>query len=490
MAGGRRLYCGREAVLKLDALDLRNGKIGRIVGGRLPGPVTITRAESQPGAGDALHVATTSAQILPDRIWTPHEVRMQLGDSTITGRDLTVLLIQEPAGGKTGSSRVGSLASGVRSVELAEVNRIHVRLPPPAGAPEVRQGPPGPNLQPTASDVEVTCNGPLRLDLVNHVATIEDRVDLIQLYPDGSSDRLSCTRLSAYFSSRSSSSAAGAEPTAAPATAARGPSRGAARDWQVEKIVAVGDPVTLRSPGRYGNARCERFEYDLLAQQLRMEGQSNVWLQHEQGELETRSLRYQMGEGHEIGRLWAAGPGWFRGSLVKGANQGMEAVWTGQLLLRPDRGEHLLSLVGPAIPAGSPSQPSAEPGCWIRSAELGRIQADQVHVWLQPTGRQPAEASSPVVPAAGATGSQLGLRPNRLLAEGLVQFDSSRLQGSTRRLEVWIDQANSLSAAQPAPAAPRLPLPPLPTLSPLSPLHSLSPRPLPRRRTCGVTGYG
>lgn len=198
----------REAILKFDrSFDLRRPRVGRVVAGRLPGPITITRAESHPGAGNALQILTTSVQILPDRIWTPHEVQMTLGSSTIAGRDLTILL-ESSVGEGAGPSLLDNLTAGVKAIELADVSRVHVRFP--TGSPksaETTPPPPAPRAD-RPSDLELTCKGPLRVDLANRIATMEDQVDVIQLYPDGASDTLSCSRLSAHFGPRST----GAEP--------------------------------------------------------------------------------------------------------------------------------------------------------------------------------------------------------------------------------------------------------------------------------------
>src|SRR5688572_22852627 len=61
------------AILRFDSdLNLRRGKVGKLKGGELKGPVTIHGTPSRPDADDELFVATRDVQMNESSIWSDH----------------------------------------------------------------------------------------------------------------------------------------------------------------------------------------------------------------------------------------------------------------------------------------------------------------------------------------------------------------------------------------------------------------------------------
>ena len=76
-----------RALLQFDqAVDLQRGKLGKLLGGRFDGPITIRGTPSHPGADDDLTADTKNVKMDTDKIWTPEPVRFRFGKHTGSGR--------------------------------------------------------------------------------------------------------------------------------------------------------------------------------------------------------------------------------------------------------------------------------------------------------------------------------------------------------------------------------------------------------------------
>jgi lipopolysaccharide export system protein LptA len=405
------------AVLKFDrALNIREGKVGKLEGGWLPGPVTIHSPESEPGAGDWVQITTQNVQISADQLGTPHDVDIRVGESFISGRDLMITL-NTPGSRTSGDSLARAFASGVKSVELVHVERMHLKLT----GTNPQDGQSGNSAEPDEgpTDMEITCEGPFELDLVQNLASFEKQVALVQFYPDGSTDQLSCQRLTVGFSPRGQ----------LPSETAQGPGTGSRlaslSSWQIDRITAVGEPVVLRSPKRFGLTQCQLLEY-ASNEPLISDGQDQV--AQSAGPRELPAARPDDGAVpvRRIGTLRAIGPGHYVGPEPVDGSSPIEAHWGEQLLLRPQGGEHVLSLTQNAQ---------------IRAPDLGRIAASEIHVWIAQAAAQAKRSTSPQATGDQPPSTSQAIQLNRMLAEGQVRFDSSQLSGgATERLEFWIDR--------------------------------------------------
>ncbi len=446
------------AILQFDQpLDLRKAEFGRLIGGRLVGEVTF-RSHGGENPEEQLFLTTRNVNMDERRIWTPHEVHFRYGKNYGDGRDLIVTLL--PATEATGKQR-GPNVGGIKSLELVRLERLHLvgrasifpskdTLARRASedstlARRVSEGgaDADPSLtrrasvaSPASNDtqetpIEVTCQGPFLFDLEESIATFEDQVNVLRLNPDGPSDQLNCRLLEIHFTQsllNRTDEDKGAKPQAAAAA--------------VKKVVALGHPVVLQSPSMGAQARGDRLEYDLIEKKFLLKGDQPVMLQHEGRRIEARAVQYQLPETGRIGTAWAKGPGQFRAEVgqvsrpVQSDNRQQEqesppriltAVWQGELNLRPDGPQHVLSLTG---------------GARVGEDAFGGLSAGEIHLWLSEQSPSPPSGSRSRgnLDARTLTSSATAMPsilPDRLLAETNVQLSSPALSGDTERFEVW-----------------------------------------------------
>jgi hypothetical protein len=426
------LQAPEGAVLEFDEpIDLRRAKIGRLVGGLLVGPIRIHSRESSPGAGDSLEIATRNIQINPRQIWTPHEVQFRHGRSHGTGRDLQIAF--EQAEGDIDSRRSGLIDGRLKSLELVHVDKFHVEM---AGLLPGASTPPPESPQPP---IEITCRGSFVFDFIDHVASFEDQVDVWRLQANGPSDQLTCRLLEIYLRSERADTDDTQDSTAP----------------GIARLVASGSPVQVRAPSMGAALRGERLDYDFAAAVVRLEGAGGAWLRRNETEIEARGLEAHLTRDGGLGRLWALGPGRFRGphggdsapesspnaltgpgAATTGAMpaerdpQWVEAEWRKELLFRPHDGHHVLSLTDLAR---------------IEVPGKGRIAAGQIHFWLKEAARNVSAATLPSNGIAGiATPRDRSpqLVPDKLLAIDKVEVLSTQLTARAERLEAWFGQAS------------------------------------------------
>ena len=90
------------------------------------------KAKSRSGAGragpvphDALSIVTRNVQILPEQIWTAHDVVFEYGANRGSGRDLSITL--SPGGAASGNK--DALIKNLEAMELAHLDRLTLQIP-------------------------------------------------------------------------------------------------------------------------------------------------------------------------------------------------------------------------------------------------------------------------------------------------------------------------------------------------------------------------
>jgi hypothetical protein len=410
-----------SARLRFDsAVDLRRGKFGKLLGGLLQGKVTIQSGQKAPGPEDDLWVETKDVQLIDDRIITPHPVEFRMGANHGHGVDLAIQL--NPVDEKATSSKMPNLGS-VKTLELHRDVQVHLEMEgggiipveevASAGSPTVpvpglmvpglsaQEGPQPP--------VEITCQGMFRFDFENHVARFHDAVDVLRRNPVGPSDQLNCEVLALHFAPAEGTQVVpGKMPRLEPV-------------W----LEAHGNPVVIRSPRSGVHARGQVLKYHLKTRRVSLSSPREVIVQRPTDEIRTRELHYEMGNGKQLGQLYAVGPGWARGvvpeqaagSVPGGSNAAQEpkrfeARWAKELRFRPHEQNFVLSLLGDAH--------VSQPG-------MGGLDGQEIHVWL---------VEEPV-PGAGEK-AKTRMFPDRILAQHQVRMSSQPMTGEVDTLQVWI----------------------------------------------------
>ncbi len=136
------LEAPQGAILKFDnPIDLRTLKIGRLMGGRLSGPITIRSQGKQPGPEDDLLIRTNDVELNEQEISTPNPVEFTWGKNSGRGQDMHIKLLADPAksGGEVNTPNVG----GVEVFEMRHIERLHLETAPAAPAKLLRRLPRG-----------------------------------------------------------------------------------------------------------------------------------------------------------------------------------------------------------------------------------------------------------------------------------------------------------------------------------------------------------
>lgn len=442
------LRAPQGAMLQFDRpLDFARAEFGRLIGGRLPGEITIFSPPSKPGANDALQLTTRNLQMDSQRAFTPHDVEFQYGDSYGRGRDLTLFLKpSEKSGAETAFG-------GVSTLQLSRIERIHLDLPGDSLVPNLSNTP---ATTPTKrkAPIEITCRGMFVFDFEQKLAAFDDQVEITRLLPGGLPDKLTCNRLRIYMGDDAAKKAA-ADKLAVAIAAGIEPCVDPLRGVAVSKIVATGNPVILEGPSTGLFVKAARLE--LLPQLRRIalesgQGLKQVTLRQGPHAFDAVELQYEMSPTGGLGRLWAAGPGRLQTlQILSGEPRTLDAKWNKELRIQPQDGAQVVSLVSQAA---------------VSLQSLGTFVADELHFWLHEAPKPASGGMVPVEndmlgstangaqPNAAAAQPKVQIVPDRLLALRGVEVESPKLHAKTERLEAWFftpDPALVPAAKQQAP---------------------------------------
>jgi len=404
-APGRTLVmrAPQGAVLEFaEPLDLRAGRLSRLVGGSLRGQVTIRGTPSAAGAGDDIEVVTRDLELDEYEIRTNERVEFRYGRSIGRGRGLVAMLLPQPGGAGQGPN-----IGGVDTVRLER--EVELRLEGMAAGVLPEASAAGTADEPaTDRPVHVTCAGNLTTNLSANVITLEDAVEVRRGQLEQGGDQLSCDVLAIILG----------EPDAA----ADKPDGG----LQVVEIQASGAPAIVRSGANSLEVRTGRLGYEVQTRRIRLDGDDPVAVTAVGLELEAASLDYSPAADGGPGSLLAAGPGWLR--ALGERPPAVETRWQKSLRVRPDGTGHVASLTGQAEVA----------------VDLqGRLTGAEMHLWFSHRPRAVAGARGTGVPNMSA------LQPQRLLVCGVVEIDVAEVAARTDRMELWF-KPEQAGAPQPA----------------------------------------
>jgi hypothetical protein len=433
------------AVLEFDEpLDLRQGRLARLIGGSLRGQVTIRGTPSAPGAEDDIEIVTRDVELDELEVRTGEMVQFRYGRSSGSGRGMVASLMPR-AGDRSGGGPLGQGPNigGVDSIRLDRDVRMRLEglsgglLPGHEPAADPDKAAAAAAGEPAAAPVLVSCRGSLCFNVSANVITLEDRVDVVRATPDGGTDQLTCDLLAILL---------GADDEAdAGADAASGAAQTGSRALRPQEIQAKGSPVVARSTAAELEARAARLGYEIATRRILLDGEEPVSLVARGTQMEARKIDYCPGPPGDPGSLMAVGPGWLRVQSEKAPPA--QVRWQQWLRMRPDGDGHVVSISGDAD---------------ITVETRGRLAAAEMHLWLDVV-KDPAAPRRD--PAAGPDLS--GVKPSRMLARGMVEADADQVSARTDRLELWFREQEpparppvAAVAATPASAQPAALQPP------------------------------
>jgi len=405
------LRAPQGAVLEFDEpLDLRQGRLGKLIGGSLRGQVTIRGTPTSPTADDDVEIVTRDLELHDLEVRTGDMVQFRYGRSAGSGRGLVARLKprsggHEPRPAQPGAMDNGPNIGGVDTIRLDRDVRMRIEglaggmLPGASAGPESPpSGPQGDRDAAAAPPVLVSCRGVMCLNVSANVVTLEDHVDVIRAAAEGQTEQLSCDLLAIVLTRREGQDAGGK-------------GRGGLEPVEIQ---AKGAPVVARSTGARLEARSARLGYEIATRRILLDGEDPVSFVADGTEMEARKIDYCPGPPGDPGSLMAVGPGWLR---IRSENSPpARARWQQWLRMRPDGAGHVVSLAGDAD---------------VTVDGQGRLSAAEMHLWLDVAQRPSAAAPR------GAGPDLSGVRPSRLLARGVVEADAEEVTARTERLELW-----------------------------------------------------
>jgi hypothetical protein len=445
--GGRTIVmrAPQGAVLEFDEpLDLRQGRLAKLVGGNLRGQITIRGTPTAPGGEDDIEIVTRDITLDEFEVRTGEMVQFRYGRSSGSGRGFVARLSPREA-----KSEHGPNFGGVDSLRLDRDVRMRLEglaggLVPgqqAASAPADAGGAAAAGAPAAPPPVLVSCRGSLCLNMSANVITLEDQVDVLRAGADAASDHLTCDLLAILLGRREESG--GLEPV---------------------EIQAKGAPVVATSSAANLEARAARLGYEIATRRILLDGEEPVTLAVQGTSMEARKIDYTPGPPGDPGRLMAVGPGWLQARAERAPPARVR--WQQWLRMRPDGENHVVSIAGAAE---------------VAVEGQGRLAAAEMHLWLDiAKGEMQAAAPRPAASAATAGGLDMArVRPARLLARGTVEVDAEQADVRTDRLELWFRHVQPAAPATPpapaavaaapaaappaaSPAAPAVPPPPAP----------------------------
>jgi len=424
------LRAPQGAVLEFDEpLDLRQGRLAKLIGGSLRGQVTIRGTATSPGAEDDIEIVTRDIELDELEVRTGEMVQFRYGRSSGSGRGLVARL--KPRPGNSGrptptadSSDKGPNIGGVDSIRLDRDVKMRIEglaggmLPGSNATPA-----PAPTADPApAPPVLVSCHGALCMNVSANVITLEEHVDVIRATAEGATEQLSCELLAIVLARKAKADEA----------AASQPGEGSRGGLEPVEIQAKGSPVVARSSGVGLEARAARLGYEIATRRILLDGEEPVSLVAKGSEMEARKIDYTPGPPGDPGSLMAVGPGWLRVRSEK--SPPAQARWQQWLRMRPDGDGHVVSIAGDAD---------------VSVESQGRLSAAEMHLWLDVVASAP-----PAHPPGSSAGPDLSrVRPSRLLARGMVEADAEEVAARTDRLELWFRTVEPPPAPSPAPGS-------------------------------------
>jgi hypothetical protein len=423
----------QSAVLEFENdVDLTRPQLGKLVGGKISGDVIIYSAATKPEGGDDLEVHARDLEMIGNEITSKYPVQFRFGPSYGSGNDMHITLLPAPSSG-------GAFAPGIGGIQDFKLNReVQMHLQPGEagflpGDQQATQD--DPNRRP----IDIRCSGPFSFDLVANIAEFHDDVVMLRPNPGGRDDRLTARLASIFFAEREltpqEKAAAKAKAKNAQTAADAKPAGQQMPRLTPQKFEAHGDPVVVDAPSNGVYAVGKHMVYDSSTGRISLETAPGAPPVHlnvidaKEGtaralEAKAQTLHFQAApKGFTIGKLHSQGPGWLRATPRKDSTHQIYATWDKKLELRPDKGEHLLWIVGNAH---------------VDFTDTGLIDADDICLWMSELPEQPAPANNN---RAGSDQLLARIQPLRLLATGgpnkRVHIESRQLDGDTDNLQTW-----------------------------------------------------
>lgn len=422
------LRAPQGALLRFDAPpDLKQARLGKLIGGELLGEVHIQSGQRLPGPEDDLTVTTRDVMLTETTITTPHLMEFRFGAHHGRGRGV-IIELEQGAG-----SNAQTDVRGFKTLTLKEQVFMHLAPSdkndffPGAAGPAVAAAPQPaqkPAVDPNRVPAEIRCSGPFTFDHARNLAVFRNQVEVVRQLPTGVKDQINGDVMTIYFAATPANGEAAAPPPAAPGAV---PISLTSKKLDPQRVEIAGEPVVIRAPSNDVQARAQYVEHDVTTRMVLLRDAVEAIVRQPGRELRAPELQMIPEPNGSWGTFTAVGRGHVHTASPDNPNQTFEADWSKRLFFRKHEGEYVLSAEGEAR---------------VASEGKNSLAADEIHVWFREVPKRPKGVmpATFLVPADEAGAKQkTDLEPDRLLALGNVKLESPQTTGDVQRLEGWFE---------------------------------------------------
>lgn len=348
------------AILTFDKpLDLSRPGDAKPVRGQLVGRIWIS-STGGPDSDDFV-METSNIFISEKSIYTRERVVFQFGSSYGAGHDLNLKFDSATDDG-TATQEEKREFGGLGLITLQHLEQLNLQIADQdmfdafGNGNAKRQAATNTNATPT--QIDVSCDGPLNLDLLQRIATVEDKVVVTRQLEGAPEDRLDAQRLTMHLSAN-------------PRPNAKDKSKLA-----LSRVVAMGNSVVIDAPSEEAYVEARYLEYDFNTEKVKLRGFNpfaptprdprqlgRVRLKTPEHQVFVPAVDFVGGDDRSQWQMVAAGPGQYIGLQN---DSSVNASWTERLSLQPGNGQQLLKIEGDAV---------------VQSPETGVVRAKSVVVW-------------------------------------------------------------------------------------------------------------
>lgn len=422
-----------------EAFDFAGGDAPPVLRGQLRGKIEIQRHDLAKSDQAAMSLVTSNVFIDHARVTTEDAVTIQVGGSTIRGRDLTIRLRSDLLdSAEADEAPWGSLDM----MELIYVDVIDIELPRGGLWADSGAQPLGSNNQTSElpARLEIRCGAPFRFDFSKSQASMLGGVHMLHYLGNLPPDQFWAQEIQL-----------GLKPRAAVAVNVERPLL--VGSLAVHRIDARGiDPVgeivgekwvELAAPNIDASLQAKRLVVDFDAGEIELYGrlehaeavQSIAKIDYQRHLMRAPWIEYRSPKGQAlipsrqsqvtpIGWFTATGPGELHVPLESGPAQ---IRWHESLKVVPDADNHghWLELVGKAL---------------VDSAHYGFLASDRLQVWLSPSQTPDGQFKPVNNPSASKAISSATsrFRPDRFLANGNVNLTAHEVSLLVDELKAWM----------------------------------------------------
>lgn len=404
------------ALLRFDSkIDLRQAKIGKLIGGELLGEVHIVGGQRLPGPEDDLMIRTRDVMLSETDISTPHLLEYRIGTHRGQGRGVAIELDNVEIAGK-------KELRGIKTLTLQEQVFLHLESQGnddlfPGNTSSKTPAGVAANAAKSKTPIEIRCSGPFTFDMIQNVAVFRRAVDVSRRRPNVEADQITADQLKVFFAAKES------QATAPASGFFKNSPQLTSKNLQPTRIEVVGEPAVVRAPTNNLQARAQMIEHDLATRAVRLRDADEAIVRQAENEIRTAEMQFTPDTDGRYGTFVAEGRGRILGASPDDPEQVFQAEWKKRLHFRKHEGQHVLTIEGAAR---------------VEASGRGSLSAEQIHLWLK-------QAAVPLEPMP-QVGERLDqptteLIADRVLALGDVKIESRGMNGNTARLEGWFEYA-------------------------------------------------